>query len=163
MVALKHVHACAEIVVDGGCVDSIAAKTLLTDLSRSEEASESPSRLINVIEDRSKTTVREGLIGVVVLQCNLIDGVHVAGDSNIILATGLIDRTETHQEEELLLRSKLGLIGDGLSSAATSSSCSLGWLSLGHWWVLNVSPKLSGFFERSDGHLVVCRILIDQR
>ena len=105
MVTLKHVHACAEIVVDGSSVDSVTAEALLTNLSRSEEASESPGRLIDVIEDGSKTTVREGLIGVVVLQCNLIDGVHVARDSNIVLATGLIDRSETHQEEELLLGS----------------------------------------------------------
>lgn len=53
MVSFKHVHAAAKVVVDRGCVNSVTAKALLTDLSRLEEAAKGPRRLINVIKDRT--------------------------------------------------------------------------------------------------------------
>lgn len=53
LVSFKHVHAAAKVVVDRGCVNSVTAKALLTDLSRLEEAAKGPRRLINVIKDRT--------------------------------------------------------------------------------------------------------------
>ena len=74
-------------------------------MSGLKEAPESPRWLIDVIEHRAETTERKSLIWMVVLELDLRDGLHVARDGDLVLATRLIDGAETHQEEELLLRS----------------------------------------------------------
>jgi len=50
-VSLEQVHAAAEVVVDGGCVNSVAAKSLLSDVSCLQVAPKGPSRLVNMVKD----------------------------------------------------------------------------------------------------------------
>ena len=67
LVALQHEHAAAQIVVNSRCVDSIAAKTQLSNLPRHQEAPQRPGRLINVIEDGAEAAVWEGLVRMIVV------------------------------------------------------------------------------------------------
>ena len=63
---LKHVHAAAQVVVHGSGVDRIAAKTLLSDLSSFQEATQGPRWFVDMVEDGAEAAVGEGRIGVVV-------------------------------------------------------------------------------------------------
>jgi hypothetical protein len=77
LVSLQVVHTAAQVVINRSGIHSIAAETLLSNLTCFQIATESPRRLIDVVEHRTETTVGKGFIGMVTGKLN-VEGTHVA-------------------------------------------------------------------------------------
>merc|ERR1719223_2191271 len=109
LIPLEHIHAAADVIIDGGCINRIATQSLLSDLSGFQEASECPCWLVHVIQHGPKTAVGECLVRVVWWQCQLANGSNILTYGLLIFATGLVDAAKTHTEEELFFGSQSGL------------------------------------------------------
>jgi hypothetical protein len=90
LISLKHIHTASKVIINCGCINSVSSKALLSNLSCLEIASQGPCWLIGVIQDRTKTAVRESLIWMIINKINFFAS-HVARHGNIIFATRFID------------------------------------------------------------------------
>jgi len=90
LVALQHVHAAAEVVVDCGRINCVPAKAFFSNLSRSQVATKGPCRLISVVEHGSEAAVRKSLVRVVVNKVDFLSS-HVAREGDVVFATGFVN------------------------------------------------------------------------
>ena len=107
LISLQNIHAATNVIVDCSCVHSVSTEAVLSNLSCLQVAAQSPSRLIDVEENRAKTAIGKSLIRMVICKFN-VKSAHVAAHRNIILTSRFVDAAQRQLKVQFLFGTQMG-------------------------------------------------------